>query len=198
MIKIKGLEILQKYEMFRLTDLWIASGKAKSKKYHPDNFFKSEDGKELLKLMPDCKVSKKGRYGGVYGTKVAALAYSGWVSSELYLAFAKQVAIGAAPLRSKSSSMTSFEKPLVPVTELCKKHAEQFYWDEKSPQQMNLILAALGYQKEGQPFLGAHGKTIKQWELTKAGKQFGAEFKTLAGQKYVRWSIDILDKIKRG
>lgn len=195
MVKIKGLEVLQKYEMFRLTDLWIASGKAKSKKYHPDSFFKSKEGKELLEIMPDCKVTKKGRYGGVYGTKVAALAYSEWVSKELYLEFSKQIAAKPAPLRSKTTTK-SFEKPLVPVTELCEKHAEKFYWDVKTPQQMNLILAALGYQKEGRPFFGAHGKTIKQWELTKAGKQFGAEFKTLAGQTYVRWSVDILDKIK--
>lgn len=197
MISIKGVEVLQKYDMFRLNDLWIASGKRREK-FHPMYFVNLDTVLPLLHTSAQNVLFKKGRYGGVYGAQWLALAYAEWVSEEVHKEFSKQLSKPAPKLRSKSTKVDMFEEPLVPVTRLCEEHAKKYYWDEKSPQQMNLILAALGYQKEGRPFLGAHGKTIKQWELTEAGKSYAAEFTTLHGQKYVRWSLKILDKIKRG
>lgn len=195
MIRVRDLEILQKYDMFRLTDLWIASGAKKDS--HPSKFLKDPEIVKILKEIPDSVASKKGRYGGIYGSLGVAMAYCEWTSQELLTEFCKQTSRPDV-IRSKTSKIPNSEEPLVPVTRLCEMHLEQFYWDKKSPQQMNLILAALGYQKEGKPFYVGHGKTVKQWELTKAGTKFGAEFTTLSGQRYVRWSVDILKKIKRG
>lgn len=192
---MKGVEVLMKYGMFRLNDLHTISGKGME--FHPRAFINSAAGRELLlPLSFSAWQTKKGRYGGFYGEKVVALAYAEWLSVDLFVKFHDQM---KEPLiRKKTSSLSSFENPLVPVTRLCELHAEQYYWDKKSPQQLNLILAALGYQRKGKPFEGGHGITINQWEITPAGAKFGAEFATLHGQRYIRWSTSILDKIKRG
>lgn len=194
MVKINGLEVLYKYKMFRLNDIWTAS--SKGRKFHPHVFIKDPEIAKLLKEIPESITFKKGRYGGVYGSQGVAMAYSEWLSYEVLKDFCKQTSKPEA-FRSKSTEIPSSKEPLVPVTRLCELHLEQFYWDKKSPQQMNLILAALGYQVEGEPFnTGYH--TVKQWKLTDAGAKFGAMFTTLSGQKYIRWSTTILEKIKRG
>lgn len=195
MVKINGLEILYKYNMFRLNDIWTASGKGR--KFHPHAFVEDPEIAKILKVIPKSITFKKGCYGGVYGSQGVAMAYAEWVSDQVLKDFCKQTSKPDV-FRSKSTKIPNSEEPLVPVTRLCELHLEQYYWDKKSPQQMNLILATLGYQKEGKAFNAGHGKTIKQWELTDAGAKFGAMFTTLTGQKYVRWSVDILEKIKRG
>lgn len=188
MIKIKGLVITEKYGMFRLNDLWTVSEKDKS--FHPKKFLETSDGKTLT--ANGCETSfKKGRFGGVYSTKLLALAYSEWLSKELFVEFQECLSKEEG---SKIKAVKGVSGKLVPVTTLCKKLAKRYHY-ARTPQQLNLVLAALGYQVEDKAFSKKFSGGHKRWSLTEAGKAYGCEIFTMSCDKFIRWSPKILDKI---
>lgn len=188
MIEIKGLVITEKYGMFRLNDLWIVSGKSKS--FHPKKFLETEDGKILIES--GCETAfKKGRFGGVYSAKPLALAYSEWLSKELFVEFQGCL---CKELGSKIKAVKGVSGKLVPVTTLCHKLAKRYHY-ARTPQQLNLVLAALGYQVEDKAFSKRFSGGHKRWSLTEAGKAYGCEIFTISCDKFIRWSPKILEKI---